>query len=110
MSLIESIELVEGDSSDIYTFSSSDFPDLSDANWQSTLSVRERNITGVEVLNRSLTKSGDNTQFIFQLSPTETDNLGAGRFFVTISLFNLSLGFRREVVQCQLGIEESGLL
>lgn len=109
-SLIESIELVEGDSSNVYTFGSDDFPDISSVNWDSSLVIREKSITGAVVLTRALLKNQANTRFVFQLTPTETDTLNSGRYYLSISVFNLSIDFRREVVQAPLVIKASGIL
>lgn len=114
-SLIADICLIEGESSDIYTFSSTDFPDISSANWDSLLNVRVGGIEGTVSLTRALTKdtstagtAEDPHKFVFQLTPSETTALTAARFYVTISIFNTTLDFSRELVQAPLRVEASG--
>ena len=111
----EEICLVEGDSSNIYTFSSTDFPDISAGDWSSLMNVRVGSIEGTVSLTRALVKdtstagtAEDPHKFVFQLTPTETDALGVDRFYVTIGIFNLAIDFRREVVQTPLRVLESG--
>jgi len=110
MSLIKNtIELTIGDSSDIYEFSSDDFPDLSSVDWVGAFSIRDKTITGTSLLSGTLTKNEDNTAFIFQILPTESATLTAGLRFLSIEIKNLSLNFRREIVQVQMNIKASGV-
>jgi len=108
MSLINSITLIKGDSSDIYSFNSPDFTDFTDVNWVGTWTIRDKSLTGTLIKSGSLTKTPDNTAFVFRLLPEES-NIPAGKYFLSIEISNLVEGFRREVVQCSLTIKQDGV-
>ena len=111
MSLIQNtIEIIQGDSSDIYEFSSDDFPDLSSLDWVGTYTVRDKNVKGTILLTGSLTRNEAATAFTFQLTPTESATLTPGIRFLSIELKNLVLGFRQEIVQVTLMVKDSGVL
>lgn len=106
-SLIESIELISGDSSDIWEFSSPDFTGFdTDPEWEGNWSIRNESVSGTEVLTGVLVKSEDT--FTFLLTPIESASLEPGSYFLTIEIKNLTLNFRRELVQCKLKITVSG--
>lgn len=110
MSLIQSIELIQGDSSDIYEFSSDDFPDLGDVNWVSSWNIREKNIDGVVLASGELTKKTDLTAFVFQVLPTESSTITPGKQFLTIEVKNTSVNFNLEIVQCYITIKKQGVI
>ena len=109
MSLIKEINLIRGDSSDIYTFSSPDFPDFSEDEWVGRWNIREANIKGNVMKEGTLSKSPDGDMFIFRLLPQQTDNLEPSKYFLTIEIENLEQAFRREIVQCALSIRQDGI-
>lgn len=114
-SLISSISLVAGDSSDIYYFSSPDFTDFADENWVGKAIIRNKSVTGDEVLSIDLIKEEDETdplvmpKFIFKITPTQSATLIAGNYYLIIEIKNLSLNFRRELVRAKLQISASGV-
>lgn len=108
MSLINGITLIKGDSSDIYSFNSPDFTDFSDVNWTGTWTIRDKGLSGPVVKTGSLTKTPDNSAFVFRLLPDES-NIPASKYFLSIEIANLVEGFRREVVQCALTIKPEGV-
>lgn len=109
-SLIQNtIEIVQGDSSDIYEFSSDDFPNLSSADWTSKFSIRDKTVKGTELATGDLTKNEDNTAFIFQLTPTVSASLTPGLRHLSIEVKNLTLNFRQEIVQVILNVKDSGV-
>ena len=109
MSLIKNIEIIQGDSSDIYTFASTSFPDFSDVNWVGAAVIRQSTIDGTVLLTIPLTKSTDNTQFVFAINPTDSASLPVGRLYIAIEIKNMALNFRREVVQTVLKVIASGV-
>ena len=111
MSLIQNaIELIQGDSSDIYEFSSDDFPDLSSIDWVGSFSIREKSVTGTVQTSGTLLKNETNTAFIFHITPTVSDTLTPGLKFLSIEVKNLSLNFRQEIVQIAMNVKASGVL
>ena len=114
MSLVQSISMIKGESSDIYMFSSEDYP-IFDSNWIANVVIRDNNINGSVVLSRSLSKNTAtstllaDSAFVFQITPTESDMLGVGRFFISIEVRNDTISFNKEIVQTSLTLKESGI-
>jgi len=110
MSLIKNtIELIAGESSDIYQFSSDDFPDLSSPNWVSEFTIRTKNVKGEIEASGNIEKNNDQTAFVFQLKPEDTMNLTPGLKFLSIDVKNSEINFRREIVQVNLNLKPSGM-
>lgn len=107
MSLIESMEIVSGDSSDIYEFSSPDFSGFdTDPDWEGNWNIRFESITGDIAIAGLMTKETD--KFIFLLDPIDSATLDPGGYFLTMEIKNLTLDYRREIVQCKLKVTTSG--
>lgn len=116
-SLINTTRIVQGDSSDIYYFSSPDFTDFSDANWQANAVIRSGKISGNEIITIPLSKNDGlepeafppNSRFVFKIDPDDSATLPTGSLHMSIEVKNLVLSFRREIVQTVLIVEESGV-
>ena len=111
MSLIQNaIEIIQGDSSDIYEFSSDDFPDLSSVEWIGSFSIREKSVTGTIQTSGTLLKNETNNAFVFHITPDVSATLTPGLKFLCIEVKNLTLNFRQEIVQIQMNVKASGVL
>ena len=112
--LVQNINLIKGESSDIYQFSSKEYPTF-DNDWVGNLVIRKNTIGGDVVLARSLPKneatenSLADSSFVFQLTPNESDLIGVGRFFISIEIRNDVKNFNKEIVQTGFTIKESGI-
>jgi len=110
MSLIKKpIELIVGESSDIYEFSSDDFPDLSSDDWVSEFTLRTKDVKGAIETSGSINKNQDKTAFVFQLIPSDTASLTPGLKFLSIDVKNTTINFRQEIVQIALNLKASGI-
>jgi len=117
------INIIKGDSSEIYVFESSDVGTF-DASWVARFVV-SATLGSTALLSGSLPKnlaSADaeaNTQFVLQLTPAQTSVLTEGKYVLTVEVKQLGgspLGgspeivlFRREVMQENLTIKKQGI-
>lgn len=114
MSLIEEFEIVKGDSSDVYMFNSKDYP-VFDANWSASYNIREKDVNGTVLVQRDLSlnaASADlvaDSNFVFQIYPTESDLLPVGKHFLTVEIKNLSINYREELVQSKIKVLPNGI-
>lgn len=123
---MEEIYLIKGDSSDIYEFLSKEIPLLDDtweASWAITKVIGENPImTGALTKNLDIfeangttIKTPANSFFIFQLTPSQTETLDIGKYFIGVEIRQMDLGtntpiFRKEVLQQKLVIKEQIVL
>ena len=108
-SLIESMELIQGDSSTIYKFGESSGKEL-DANWEASFVIIEAD-PNTPIISRTLSKDADNKNFIFQILPTDSKILEVGKKYqVAIEIKNTSLNFNVEVAQFKLKILQQYVL
>lgn len=118
----EIIEIVQGDSSDIYTFESADIS-VFDAEWSASWAVTSKLgesplLTGDLDKNELIPASGNDPEvpagsyFILQLSPADTEQLSPGTWYVTVQVKRTVSGtlvFRREVMQQKIKIKPQGV-
>ena len=108
-SLIESMELIQGDSSTIYKFGESSGKEL-DVNWEASFVIIESD-PNTPIISRTLSKDADNKNFIFQILPTDSVLLEVGKKYqVAIEIKNTSLNFNVEVAQFKLKILQQYVL
>ena len=108
-SLIESMELIQGDSSTIYKFGESSGKEL-DVNWEASFVIIESD-PNIPIISRTLSKDADNKNFIFQILPTDSALLEVGKKYqVAIEIKNTSLNFNVEVAQFKLKILQQYVL
>ena len=108
-SLIESMELIQGDSSTIYKFGESSGKEL-DVNWEASFVIIESD-PNTPIISRTLSKDADNKNFIFQILPTDSEILEVGKKYqVAIEIKNTSLNFNVEVAQFKLKILQQYVL
>jgi hypothetical protein len=114
-SLIEDLEIIKGDSSKVYLLGSKDVAEF-DADWYASYTIRKDNVDGNVVVERALPKnlaSGDifaDTKFVFQIYPTESALLTAGKYFLSVQLSNDTLPYRRELIQSKLLVLKEGVV
>jgi len=102
-SLIEDTEIIQGDSSEIFTFSESTSAIL-DATWSASFSIIENYGTS-PIITRPLPKSEDLKSFVFQILPAESTQLTAGlKYLVGIQVSNSSINYNAEVAQFKLKV------
>lgn len=102
-SLIEDSDIVQGDSSEIFTFSESTGAIL-DSNWSASFSVIENYGTS-PVITRALPKSTDLKSFIFQILPSESTQLTAGiKYLVGVQISNSAISYNAEIAQFKLKV------
>lgn len=110
---MEEITIIQGDSSDIYQFSSAEVATL-DTNWTANYNVLA--VLGDQssmLLSGNLDKSVDEAYFIFQLLPADTEQLDVGKYYLSIQIQqdngSGTLLFRKEVMQAKLIITKQGV-
>ena len=118
------ISIIKDDSSDIYQFSSPDVSTL-DSSWTGKWAVspslgEAAIVSGELVKNPFIPASGSDPEvtadsyFIFQLSPSESEVLNVGKYYLSIQVEQddgaASVIFRKEVMQAKLIITKQGVL
>ena len=102
-SLISDMEIIQGDSSDIFTFGESTGAVL-DANWTASFSILSDYGTS-PIVNRTLPKDAGLTNFIFQIYPSESAILTPNtKYIVGVQIINTSLNYNAEVAQFKLKV------
>ena len=102
-SLIESMELIQGDSSTIYKFGESTKRVLDD-DWEASFVIVETD-PNTPIISRTLSKDAEKLNFIFQILPTDSEILEVGKKYqVAIEIKNETLNFNAEVAQFKLKI------
>jgi len=121
-SLIEDFELIVGDSSDVWMFTSLDV-DTFDDDWKAYVAIVE-DLDGAtpvvlrplplnqELLNPDGTiKEKANKYFICQISPEESSRLQPDiKYFFIVQISNDTLGYKQELVQCRLKTKKQGII
>jgi hypothetical protein len=112
-SLIENLELVQGDSSPIWFFGLPDNSDLDDGNWSARYVVSNK-FGGTVFLDKPLllnsgTGTGDTyaqgTKFIFQILPTDSATLiGGSKYKCTVEITNPAINFNNEIARFELSM------
>lgn len=107
-SLIDDIELVQGDSSAIWFVGLQDSRQVDDGNWTAQLIISEdfgkNNIITRTLPVNSGTGEGDKytagTKFVFQILPSESSQLNSGvKYAVTIEVTNSSIQYNGEIAR-----------
>lgn len=102
-SLIENMDLIQGDSSTIFKFGESTGKVLNDA-WVASFAIIEADVNA-PIISRTLSKDQEKLNFIFQILPTDSENLEVGKKYqVAIEIKNEDLNFNVEVAQFKLKI------
>ncbi len=102
-SLIENMELIQGDSSTIFKFGESTGKVLDD-NWEASFVIVETDVN-FPIISRTLSKDNEKLNFIFQILPSDSEILEVGKKYqVAIEIKNESLKFNVEVAQFKLKI------
>ena len=102
-SLIENMELIQGDSSTIFKFGESTGKVLND-DWTASFAIIEVDVTA-PIISRTLSKDAEKLNFIFQILPTDSELLEVGKKYqVAIEIKNEALNFNVEVAQFKLKI------
>lgn len=114
-SKIEDIELVQGDSSNLWFFGLPDGSVLG-ADWIGKYTIRA-DFGTVALVERALPKNsgtgfGDkytaNTKFVFQIYPSESANLTVGeKYIVGVEIKNDTIPYRSEVAQFRVKVRGS---
>ena len=107
-SLIEDIDIVEGDSSDIWFIGMPDGRQLDDGLWVARYVIAQNN-GSTPIVERNLsvnngTVEGDTytagTRFVFHILPSESALLtGNKKYVVAVELSNDSINFKRELAR-----------
>lgn len=107
-SLIDDIEIVQGDSSSIWFLGHPDNRLLDGGDWSAQYIIAE-SFGGVELLRRTLpvnsgTGEGDKyiagTKFIFQILPSESAQmLYTTKYYITVEITNTSIQYNGEVAR-----------
>lgn len=102
-SLIDNMDLIQGDSSTIFKFGESTGRVLDD-NWEASFVIVETD-PNTPIISRTLSKDESQNNFIFQILPTDSEKLEVGKKYqVAIEIKNNSLNFNVEVAQFKLKI------
>src|SRR5574344_3147793 len=102
-SLIDNMDLIQGDSSTIFKFGESNSRVL-DSDWEASFAIIETD-PNTPIVSRTLSKDDDNMNFIFQILPSDSAGLEVGKKYqVAIEIKNESLNFNVEVAQFKLKI------
>lgn len=102
-SLIDNMDLIQGDSSTIFKFGESTGKVLDD-NWEASFVIVETD-PNTPVISRTLSKDDTKNNFIFQILPTDSEKLEVGKKYqVAIEIKNDLLNFNVEVAQFKLKI------
>ena len=115
------INIIQGDSSDTYTFESSDIGTF-DANWSSKYAIVPA-LGETAVLSGTLQKNVEtvdalaDTQFILSLLPYQTQSLAVGNYILCVEITQVAdpnaspvlVTYRKEVMQERLVIKKQGV-
>lgn len=102
-SLIDNMELIQGDSSTIFKFGESTGKVLDD-NWEASFVIVETDVN-TPIISRTLSKDNEKLNFIFQILPTDSEILEVGKKYqVAVEIKNETLNFNVEVAQFKLKI------
>jgi hypothetical protein len=112
--LVEEFTLIQGDSSDVSVFSSTDF-DTFDNNWSATMAIVDT-LGGTTIISRAVPKNDGtdgnpvNSRFILQILPSESDLLTPGnKYFLVMEVKNDVLNFKNEIVQTKFKVTAGGI-
>jgi hypothetical protein len=102
-SLIDNMDLIQGDSSTIFKFGESTGKVLDD-NWEASFVIVETDVN-TPIISRTLSKDNEKLNFIFQILPTDSEILEVGKKYqVAVEIKNETLNFNVEVAQFKLKI------
>ena len=102
-SLIDNMDLIQGDSSTIFKFGESTGKVLDD-NWEASFVIVETDVN-TPIISRTLSKDNEKLNFIFQILPTDSEILEVGKKYqVAVEIKNETLNFNFEVAQFKLKI------
>lgn len=114
-SKIEDIELIQGDSSNIWFFGLPDGAIL-DSNWEAKYTIID-DFGKTPLIERTLPKNsgtgfGDkytaNTKFVFQIYPSESAILSENvKYIVGVEIKNTTIPYRSEVAQFKVKVKPS---
>ena len=120
-SLVEDFELVVGDSSDIWMFTSPSVGAF-DPNWEAHMAIVEEmeDVSPIvirqlplnqELLNTDGTiKEEGNKYFVCQITPEESSRLvSETKYFFVVQIKNDTLGYKQELVQCKIKTKKQGI-
>ena len=80
------------------------------ANWEAEMVIRKSTIRGTITLSKVLSKTADNTSWLFDITPTESAILTDSQYFLSIEVRDLvDNNFRKEVLQAKLSMATSGV-
>ena len=113
--LVEEFTIIQGDSSIVYTFSSTDFPTF-DVDWIATMAIVDT-LGGNTVVSRTVPKndgtdgSTPESKFILQILPTESALLTVNsKYFLVMEVSNAPLNFKNELVQTKFKVTAQGIV
>jgi hypothetical protein len=117
-SKIKDIELIQGDSSDIWFFGLPDGSDLSGGDWNAVYAVLT-DFGTTPIIERALplndgTGEGDSypasTKFVFQITPDESALMESStKYQVVVQVNNLTIPYRGEIAQFKAKIKPQGV-
>ena len=112
-SLIEDIDLVQGDSSAIWFFGLPDSSQLDDGNWSARYAVSTK-FGAVPIIDNALPLNsgsglGDDyvagTKFVFQIIPADSALLDGGKKYdCTVEISNDSINFKNEIARFKINV------
>lgn len=112
-SLIENIDLVQGDSTPIWFLGLPDGSQLDDGNWNARYIVSDK-FGGTQILNNALllnsgAGTGDTytagTKFIFQIIPTDSATLAGGsKYDCAVEVWNTTLTYNAEIARFKINV------
>ncbi len=114
-SLMKDDDIIQGDSSDINTFSTDMASDLSVGGWTASYTIAETLgaapiVARVLPLNDGTDGEPANSSFVFQILPSESAILTIGtKYWVTVQITNASIDYNGEIVQYKLKVRAQGV-
>ena len=80
------------------------------ANWEAEMVIRKSSIRGAVTMSKVLSKTADNTSWLFDITPAESATLIDSSYFLSIEVRDLvDNNFRKEVLQVKLNMASSGV-
>ena len=105
------ISFVQGDQSSKIRISIPAYPDISAPDWICEYTIRENDIDGDIVQQRTVGKNDSENAFIFFITAEDSAILNVGNYFLSIEVRNMTItpSFRQEKIQRTLIVKKSGV-
>ncbi len=101
-------DCVQGDSF-AFDFTAKELEEF-DPNWGGSWAIKESiDKSAVPLASGTLSVSGDNKKLELRITPTDTETIPVGKYFLIVEVTNDSAEFKQEIMQDQFEIMVQGI-